>query len=324
MKWIVITIGLVGTVVCADAFGANPPYAQLLSINFSAPNLEAYLSDTAGNRTGIDPSAVLDSVGRQIVNGIEAPNGLQEIPGSASDQSNIEGQSTTGWEIDIENPSDTYVLNYTSIYLAAADAVSIDLQSYSPRKLTPFNIYLLAQKNVYKQLQISVSLAGITITPTINSGDFLRDTQSACALEDISPPEACEALEDLAAEVEKSISGGDARKEASELNLYLFVLNLLHNWGSSGSLQNWRNLAGCPECVPLFKKGTHGVNFFAKDPAYSALVLDAQTLLNALPNQGTSQGGGNQDGSDQGGGNHGGGNEGGGNQGESNHRRGDN
>jgi hypothetical protein len=103
--------------------------------------------------------------------------------------------------------------------------------NYATHNLTSDVSFVLAQKGIFKQIQIAASQAnGITVTPVINSGDFLHDTETACSLDDISPAEACAVLEDLATEIEKSITRGDTQDEPLELNLYLLVLNRLHNW----------------------------------------------------------------------------------------------
>ena len=161
---------------------------------------------------------------------------------------------------------------------------------------------MLAQKGVYKQLQVSVGAAGnLTITPIINSGDFLKDTQAACGLGSISPPEACEALEDLAATAEKAKTKGDSRLEAETLELYLSILNRLHNWGQKGYRQDWDDFKGpCSECDHLRQKDLHRTKFFGQGPyAYSALKLDAETMLQGLPKVGGHGEDGHRDGDDR-------------------------
>jgi hypothetical protein len=279
---------------CQDLYGASPPYGTALSIHFNAPEIFGYATDSSGNQSGTDPNVSLDNVGQQIVNGIF--HDLTGIPNSSVEQDNLdEGQSSTAWEIDIPVPVGNFTFSYSSADTNGTGEVFVQLMNYSTNNLTSNEIYLLAQNSTFKQINITVSQGNeISVIPVITAGSLLQDTQSACSLEEISPAEACEVLEAIALEVEKSITQGNTSAEAIELNLYLLVLNQLHNWGNAGSTQNWGNFNGYSECLPLCNKGLNGANFFAKDPAYSALDLDAQTLLNALPNQGISQGGGNQ------------------------------
>ena len=263
-----------------------------LDIFTSSPPALIYVQDSKNNVTGADPTKGLNSYGEGSV--------IQNIPESFVEQDNlgsdaINGVSvpnaTTGWSINLtDQPTENLIVNLVGVSTGVTELWITGLYSVGlkiPKVRNNLDIFMT--DGVTRQIQVTFNPTSESLTtiPTISSGSFLQDTQFACSY--ISPPEACEALEDLAAEVEKSITKGDSSKETTELNLYLFVLNLLHNWGGPESIQNWGGLAGCSECVPLFKKGTNGAIFFAKDPAYSALQLDAETLLNALPNGGTSR-----------------------------------
>jgi hypothetical protein len=137
---------------------------------------------------------------------------------------------------------------------------------------------------VSRQIQVTFDPINETLMtkPIIGSGDLLRDTKIACSLGEISPVEACEVLADLASEIEDAIAKDNKRVESVELKLYLSILHRLHKWGESGSRQNWTDLNDCSECAPLCKKGTERDEFFAKDPSYSALELDVDTLLKEL------------------------------------------
>ncbi|HZM02298.1 MAG TPA: hypothetical protein VFC44_04670 [Candidatus Saccharimonadales bacterium] len=110
----------------------------------------------------------------------------------------------------------------------------------------------------------------------------MLDTQSACSLKDIAPEAACGVLESLASAVEKAITNNDTDKERHNLELYLRILNRLHNWGNKDARHDWDDFKDHPKCDEL-RKDKDDTIFFAKDPAYSALKLDAETLLNALP-----------------------------------------
>jgi hypothetical protein len=278
---------------------AAPPHTRAMSIDFDAPTIRMYVSDSSNLRTGVDPNKSLDGVGQQLTN--EIPYSISEIPNSGAEQSYFDDSETsTGWELDFGDPQGDYILNYSSSLPSGASIVAINLTQYSPRTLTQNNISLLARKGIYKQIRISVNSANaITITPIINSGDFLKDTQAACSLGAISPPEACEALEALAAVVEKAKSKDDSRLEAETLELYLSILNRLHNWGQKGYRQDWDDFKDHSECDHLRQKDLHETKFFAKDPAYSALKLDAETLLKGLPKVGGRDKDGHRDGDDR-------------------------
>jgi hypothetical protein len=283
-------ISLAIPIFIGKLFG-GPAYSRFLSLNFTAPDIRAYLTDSSGRRTGIDPAVELDSVGQQQVNGKDYQ--LVEIPNSNAEQNNLdEGQPRTGWEIGMREPSGAFVFNYSSDKQFGAGIIGIDLMDYSSRKLSSGATFLVAQKGSYKQLRISVGAAtGLTITPVINDGDFLKDTQAACGINAISPSEACEVLEDLASNVEKAKSEGNSKVEADRLEIYLLVLNRLHNWSVRGFRKNWDDLKDHQECDRLRKGDLEEAKFFAKDPGYSAFKLDAETLLNALPkNDGDEKG----------------------------------
>jgi hypothetical protein len=234
------------------------------------------------------------------VNGI--PHSVSEIQNSSVEQSYFDSSETsTGWELDFGDPQGDFIFNYVSSLPSGASTVGINLTQYSPRTLAQYKIPVVAEKGIYKQIKISVSSANaITITPIINNGDFLKDTQAACGLGSISPPEACEALEALAATLEKAKTKGDSRLEAETLELYLSILNRLHNWGQKGYRQDWDDFKDHSECDHLRQKDLQETKFFAKDPAYSALKLDAETLLKGLPKEGGHDKDGHRDGDDRG------------------------
>jgi hypothetical protein len=144
---------------------------------------------------------------------------------------------------------------------------------------------ILVSNGITKKIQVTFDPTDRSLisTPIIASGGLIQDTQIACSLGDISPTEACEVLEALATEIEKAVSDGNTQIEAIELKVYLIILNRLHNWGRKGYRHNWDDLRVYPECTPLCNKDRDHTIFFAKDPSYSALKLDAETLLNALP-----------------------------------------
>jgi hypothetical protein len=277
---IFLSLGIIFSLGQGNLEAGTPPYTQMLAISFDAPALRAYISNGSGQRSGADPSVAMDAVGQQEINGADYQ--LNEIPGSSCGQSNLdEGQASTLWEIDLTNSTGIYFLNYTSNLTQSADVVSIDIQYYSPDKFLPFRAALMAQSGTYKKLQIAVSAEGTTITPIINTDDFLHDSQSACKLLDIAPEAARDVLEELAAAVEKAIAKGDTDKERIDLELYVRILNRLHNWANKGTRQDWDDLKDHANCDEL-RKDKDDTKFFAKDPSYSALKLDAETLLNSL------------------------------------------
>lgn len=320
---LLVLMSLIATATNAGVVTTN----HYLLIYADVPPAIISVIDSSGNLAGVDQTKSL--------NGLGSGTSIQNIPGSWVMQNNSSTDVSSGgalpgtsWSIYIsDQPAQSYTVNLLgngsdSTYLGITGGYALSVHKSD---LGDIQLPLLISTGITKTAQISYDPNSGTITaaPIINNGDFLRDTQFACSLGAISPAEACEVLDAIASEAEKSINQGSTNSEAIELNLYLLVLNQLHNWGNAGSIQNWGNCNGYSECLPLCNKGLNGTIFFAKDPAYSALELDAQTLLNALPNQGISQGGGNQRGGNQGGnqggqGNQGSSNQGGGNQGGSN------
>src|ERR1700722_1170708 len=236
MNFLMVVIGgVLFTMGCQDLHGASPPYETALSIHFNAPGIFGYATDSSGNQSGTDPNVSLDNVGQQMVNGIF--HDLTGIPNSSVEQDNLdEGQSSTAWGIDIPVRVGNFIFSYSSADTNGTGEVFVQLMNYSTDHLTSNELYLLAQKGTFKKINITLSKGnGISVTPVITAGNLLQDTQSACGLEDISHTEANEVLEAIASEVGKSITQGDTNTEAIELNLYLLVLNQLHNWGTAGS-----------------------------------------------------------------------------------------
>jgi hypothetical protein len=304
--------------ICGVAY-ANLSYTDhYIIFDSGTPPALMVITDSAGNIAGIDSSKSVSSVG--------AGSSISQITGSYVEQMNIgadEGlspaqpQPVTSWTIYIQDqPAQVYSVNLIGIESGVAFLnIGGGYKGRTRSSIPMWTQSFLVSPGVTHTVEVNYdpSSASLTITPTVNNGGLLQDTQIACTLGAISPAEACEVLEAIALEVEKSITQGNTSAEAIELNLYLLVLNQLHNWGNAGSIQNWGNFNGYSECLPLCNKGLNGTNFFSKEPVYLALELDAQTLLNALPNQGISQGRGNQGGGYQSRGNQGSG----GNQGSS-------
>jgi hypothetical protein len=304
-----------------NAFVTGVAFANLnytnhyISFDSGSPPALMTIVDSVGNLAGVDLEVPVNSVGYGTT--------ISEITGSYVQEMNIgpdEGatsvqpSSITDWIVFIQDqPAQTYTVNLTGTISGTA-YLNIRGGYYNSKNSIPISQQsFFVSPGITRTVEVnySPSSASLTITPIVNGSDLLQDTQVACNLGDIDPAEACEVLEAIASEVEKSMTQGNANAEAIELNLYLLVLNQLHNWNNAGSIQSWGNFNGYSECLPLRNKGLNGTHFFVGNPAYSALELDAQTLLNALPSQGILQGGGNQGGQ----GNNGGSNQGGGNQG---------
>jgi hypothetical protein len=299
MKCKTLLVALIFTFLTCPLKADAPPFNVTLGVSYNSPPIRAYISDSSGLRTGIDPNIGLNQYGEQLVNGINSQ--LHEIPNSSALQSNLEGVNSTYCEFSIDNPSGAYTLNYSTDLPESSGEVLIEVENFSPGMLLKNKVSLLCKKGTYKKMTISVdSAGGLTITPVINIGDFLKDTQAACGLGSISPPEACEALEDLASAVEKSKTQGNLKREAEEIEAYLSILNRLHNWGEKGYRQDWDDFKDHSECDHLRQRDLHETKFFAKDPAYSALKLDAETLLKGLPKEGGRDKDGHRDGDDRG------------------------
>ena len=263
------------------------PVDHYLAINAYAPPAAIVVVDSLGNKAGVELSDPLDEFGRG--------SSISQIPGSDVEQQNIvsdEGtplnqpNTNTSWSIFIvDQPAQAYTINLVGIDSGTITlTLSGGYESKDKKNISAVEQSFLVEGGVTRSVQVNYdpTAGALTITTTINSGNFFQDTQIACSLGDISPTKACEVLEDLATEVEKAIIQGDTHAEALKLKLYLLILNRLHNWGNKDARHDWDDFKDHPECDEL-RKDRDDTIFFAKDPAYSALKLDAETLLNALP-----------------------------------------
>jgi hypothetical protein len=275
-------IGSILTIVlCASpvkSFAASGPHSPLAFINFTAPAIRGYIADPTGNRTGVDPAVPLDAIGEQQLNGQD--HALKEIPNSSVNQNNLDGQSTTGWEIDLREPSGTFLFNYSSDLPIGTGFLSMDVVNYQTGSKSMNTLYLIAQAGTYKQVRMDISADGsVAIADVVKPGDLSKDTQAACATNEIGPGEACEALEALAKEAEAALAKGHDDQLEDVLHVYLSVLDRLHNWKKDDGRHDWDDLQDRKECAGL----DHTKVFFANDPAYSALVAEAGALLGAAP-----------------------------------------
>jgi hypothetical protein len=260
-----------------------------LSIRTSAPPALMYVSDSQGRITGTNTNSPVNQFGQQKISAR-----LQNIPHSGAVETNIADNDTDqpnpNTECDV-NIMDGGVQSYAIHLLGISndfEQVIIDL-NYSSTTVTALTetIFVPTETGVSKTVVLNCDPENRTLglELQVSPGDFLKDTQAACGLGSISPPEACEALEALATVVEKAKSKGDSRLEAETIELYLSILNRLHNWGQKGYRQDWDDFKDRHECDHLRQKDLHETKFFAKDPAYSALKLDAETLLKGLPKE---------------------------------------
>jgi hypothetical protein len=259
-----------------------------LDIGTVSPPALIFVTDSNKNMTGADPSKGLDNLGRGTV--------IEQIPSAWVEQQNTESDdvngvfvpnSVTSWGIDIpDGGPNSYTVNLTGVSNGVSEIQIFGLFFGKPKipKISIDQDIVIANGQT-KQIQVAFDpiSRSLTSTPIVNNGDFLKDTQAACGLGSISPSEACEALEDLASAVEKAKSDGRSKTEAAKLKIYFDILNRLHNWGKDGYRKDWDDFKDQPECRALCNKDPDGIKFFAKDPVYSALKLDAETLLSGLP-----------------------------------------
>jgi hypothetical protein len=257
-----------------------------LGIFGSVPPAEIVVVDSAGNKAGVDETMPLDQYGQG--------KSISTILGSEVQQQNIstdetvpQPQPNTSWIVFIvDQPAQSYSVNLLGIS-SGIEALSF-ASSYTSKLGSPIQVQsFLMEKGLTRTVSVNYDpiAEALTITPVINSGDFLRDTQSACGLDDIGPVAACEAFEALASEVEKAIIKGDTKVEAEDLEVYLFLLERLNLWGQKGQPGNWDAFKDHPECNDLCNDRLDD-KFFITASAYSALKLDAETLLAPIKNQG--------------------------------------
>jgi hypothetical protein len=256
-----------------------------ISIGTSIPPAMIVVTDSAGNKAGVDVSKPVDAFGRGTR--------ILEIQGSDVDQVNIasdesplnQPQANTSWTISfIDQPTQTYSVNLIGIDTGVVQILESSGYKLASKKDPPVQKQsFLVERGISRTAQITFdpTAGALTITPIVNRGDFLRDTQSACGLKDIAPETACDVLGALASNVERAITEGDADRERQNLELYLRILNRLHNWGNKHARQNWDDFKGHSECDELLKD-KDDTRTFAKDPVYLALKLDAETLLKTL------------------------------------------
>jgi len=281
---------------CVLAFGfahsvlaKAPTYwwtSTALAIRTSAPPALMFVSDSQGRVTGTNVDMPVDQYGQQKIS-----SRFQNIPHSGAVETNIADNETDqinpNTECDV-NIMDGGAQSYT-IHLVGLsndfEQVIVDL-NYSSTTVTPLTetVFVPTEIGVSRTVTLACDPASRTIQLAllVSLGDFLRDTQSACSLKDVAPAATCDVLEALASGVEKAITKGDTDLERIDLELYLQILNRLYNWGNENTRHDWDDFKDHPECDEL-RKDKDDTKFFAKDPAYSALKLDAETLLKALP-----------------------------------------
>jgi len=230
----------------------------------------------------------LDNVGRgTAIQQIPLAWVEQENMGVDSGGRNLTDNEFTSWGINIpDGGANTYTLNLVGVSTGATEISISALFKGTPKvpKIWSKKEILIASGQTKKiQVLFDPDNRSLTSTSIVNGGDFLKDTQAACGLGAIGPPEACQVLEALASEVESAETKGDAKAEKMGLGIYLAVLSRLHSWGHEGSRKDWDDFKGQSACGPFFRRGWDGIQVFANDPAYAALKLDVQTLLNTLP-----------------------------------------
>jgi hypothetical protein len=269
------------------------------------PPSEILVTDSTGAQAGVDTTKPLDQIG--------TGTSISQIAGSYVEQMNIgtdEGgsadqpQASTSWTIYVsDQPAQSYLVSLVGLKTGVA-FLNIG-GGYHGKQRPPIPMWqqsFLMAEGVTKTIEVNYdpSAASLTITPNIKNGDLLADTQSACGQGTIGPIEACKALESLAEKFDEAQIKSDLKVERADLLIYLAVLDHLHNWGKDGHRKDWDEFKDKSECAPLFKRRWDGVKVFANDPVYSALKLDAQTLLNTLPKDGNDgHGGGGKDGGDR-------------------------
>jgi hypothetical protein len=263
---------------------------HILNIFVGSPPALMFVEDAEGRISGADPAAGLDASG--------AGKALQNIPASFTDSDNPESDDpsslgqpsdTTGWTVSIfDHPEETFTVNLLGLQTGVCE-LTVNGNYIVEKNIPSIRAVqsILVSKGNTRIIKVLFNPASksLTIAPQVISGIFSRDTQAACELGAIGPPEACQVLEALASEVESAETKGDAKAEKMGLGIYLAVLNRLHNWGHEGSRKDWDDFKGQSECGPFFKRGWDGIKVFANDPAYAAVKLDVETLLNDLANR---------------------------------------
>jgi len=269
-----------------DVFGSSPPAF-------------IYVQDSNGNITGADPASTMDAGGN--AGKLQAiPNSYVDAVNIASDDPASAGQpgNATAWSISIlDHPAETFLVDLVGVQSGLCELFINEnhvVQSGIPTMRSVLNV--LVSKGAKRQIQVSFNPTqnNLTITPTVNVGDFLRDTQLACGLNAFGPAEVCEAMEGLASKIEKARAKDDPQVETVLLNVYLAILDRLHYWGKDGFRKDWDDFLDQEDCQSLCKHDVKGTQFFVKDPVYSALTLDAQTLLDGLATAPGNDGRGNR------------------------------
>ena len=285
ISWSLLLLFILG--LSGILLGKTPTYwwkSTQLGITTATPPALFYVSDSQGRITGADINSSVNQYGEQNIS-----VRLQNIPHSGAVETNIadndtnQPNPTTACQVNImDGGAQSYTIHLIGI-VNDVEQVNVELL-YHARTATALTqtVFIPVENGVTRTVTLNCDPANrsLQVVPVLAPGDFLKDTQAACGLGSISPPQACEALEALAAAVEKAKAKGDSRLEAETLELYLSILNRLHNWGQKGYRQDWDDFKERHECDHL--RGVRGGKFFAKDPAYSALKLDVETLLKGL------------------------------------------
>jgi hypothetical protein len=261
-----------------------------LDIFAGSPPALIFVQDSQNNITGADPTKGLDTYGQGTI--------IQEIPTSFVEQDHLSSDAVNG--VFVPNPTTSWAIN---IMDHGAETLMVNLEGVSTGVcelwITGLYAVNLKMPKIRRELAILVTTGGtkqiqVTFDPSnrslgtnfiVKNGDFLKDTQSACGLGDISPISACEALVTLASEAEKNIVNGDQKNEAEDLEVYLSILDHLRFWDQKKQFTNWEDFKDRPECANLCRVEIDS-KFVIDRSAYAALKLDAETLLEPLKKSG--------------------------------------
>jgi hypothetical protein len=223
------------TVLPIDSFALNDfhPQNNWISFTTDTPPSLIYVTDTQGHRTGADPSLPFDQYGRQG----DKHSGLEEIPGSMSEQNNERNPLTglpkkiTTWSVTIpDSGSQTYIIHLIGIKNSTNNIHFNSGFVQHPKAGSSIVMDILSSVGVTQTFSVSFNSSdqtqsGLKVQKIISNNDLLNDVKTACQLNLITSHRVCKHLEKTAKAIQ------DALEDKQEEKVEELVKSFLHSLG---------------------------------------------------------------------------------------------
>jgi hypothetical protein len=228
LKFLIILSILFKTVTVNPAATVAAWKKTTIDITFDMPPVAVYITDSLGNRTGINPDKPIDKYGKQneadqykeITNsGLEYSN----MGESSNDDSESPSPSSTWYILLYDSSEQDYLINFYGLQNGIVE-VDENLIHYSFGNTVQRNIHkvIIRSGNLRKiKLHFNPNAAGndtvFSARRIADSTSLLQDVQTACQLGSIIPTSSCTALQTNAAAIDAAVKSGDVTTASSLL-----------------------------------------------------------------------------------------------------------